>query len=267
MKLFKFHATGNDFLLWEAHRQPNRQDEEGKLWRQWLCHRHFGIGADGIIVVEEKEQLFMRYYNSDGKEGSFCGNGARVFAFFCAQKRKQSLLTFEAWDGSHQAKVFEKDLTVAVSLQVRSSIKVLGSNTFFVDTGSPHYLYFCDSLSQDFISWAKPLRQQWDANVSWIQVQDGQIRVRTYERGVEAETYSCGTAAVAVAAVWNRFFNPEAKNISLYTKGGILEVFHEEGCWWLKGSVVPVVEIEVGDGEPEAFRYFKYLKKVLWRVV
>lgn len=227
----KFHGAGNDFILID-----NRQNNislSSKLINE-ICHRRFGVGADGLIELllssEKGINFKMKYYNSDGKEGSFCGNGGRSFVAFanylgvCEQK-----ITFEATDGIHEAEILssERDLW-QISLQMKNVdiLKKLDDNEYFLDTGSPHAVIFVHNTDlADVEGMGKMVRNQKrfapaGTNVNFVSAAKGTISVRTYERGVEAETFSCGTGVTASAIAAADYYNLSENIIPIQTQGG-----------------------------------------------
>jgi diaminopimelate epimerase len=207
IRFFKFHGAGNDFILID-HRKESVVLDEKQI--AFLCHRRFGIGADGLMLLQDSSDydFRMRYYNSDGREGSMCGNGGRcivAFADFLGIKKTEYV--FEAIDGLHRAKILEHKAPVwEVELQMLDVTEVeQRDNHFFLDTGSPHYVEFVEDVQKvDVVQRGKSIRYS-DAyapagtNVNFISEQNGQIQIRTYERGVEDETLACGTGVTAAA--------------------------------------------------------------------
>lgn len=178
-----------------------------------LCDRRFGIGADGLILLQpDVEQAFyMKYYNADGKESSMCGNGGRCIAAFAAQLGVAVEKTrFTAIDGLHDAVIGSEERNnrfVKLKMVPVDKVEKRTSQLFVLNTGSPHYVQFVDqNLSEmDIVSEAKKIRYNAEfaaegINVNYVSVTgDTAISVRTYERGVEDETLSCGTGATAAA--------------------------------------------------------------------
>ncbi len=243
----KYHGTGNDFVM------INNLEGKIKLTSKqilFLCDRNFGVGADGVILIEPSVNaaFLMNYYNSDGSQ-SFCGNGSR-----CAVHYAHSLgiaasdMTFEAIDGVHQA-VFSQD-------QVRikmgdTGLPLVEKDGYFIHTGSPHIVvYKTDLQVVSVVDEGKAIRHsdRWKAegtNVNFVLREADHLTVRTYERGVENETLSCGTGVTAVALV-DAFLNGgEARNIQ--TLGGRLELSFkrtEEGfeSIWMSGPAKKVFD-------------------------
>ena len=223
---FKYQATGNDFVLMD-----NRAGKI-KLNREQICQicdRRFGIGADGLMLLENHPELDFNlvYYNADGSQ-SLCGNGSRAAVQFAAHmgiiKEKTK---FNAYDGLHEAIFLEKDW-IKLEMNPVKNIQARGKD-YFMNTGSPHLVRFVDNL-QEFpvLAEGRKLRHHEDfapagTNVNFVQILPGNaLFVRTYERGVESETLSCGTGvtASALAASLKGLHSP----LPVKTRGGELSV-------------------------------------------
>lgn len=228
----KFQGTGNDFVMID-NRQHIVQKSNVELFST-LCNRRFGVGADGVILIQNHPQYAfeMVYINADGNEGSMCGNGGR-----CAVKFAEQLgivgageMAFLAVDGAHRASIKGENVELHMMDVALPSETSLGG--WFINTGSPHHLSFVANLDAHAVD-VEGAKIRWDAyyapggtNVNFIQkMTSDTLRVRTFERGVEAETYSCGTGVTA-AAVLHAFLEPssEIRKISIQTQGGVLEV-------------------------------------------
>lgn len=250
LRFRKLQATGNDFISLES--DPS---ELTQAQRQQLCDRHLGIGADGILFLKPVSLLLaqragvfeMKYWNADGQLGTFCGNGARAALWLAHHYWGVKSAILLAADGAHEAYVLqESPFVAAVQLSIHRSPVPLSEDRWFVHTGSPHLLIetTAESLSKLPLSEvARPLR--WETthdpagvNVSFFsRTGPGIWQIRTYERGVEAETLSCGTACVALAAV------ADAPEVEIHTRGGILKVIRkEQDTFWLIGPAAPTIE-------------------------
>jgi len=213
IKFSKFTALGNDFIVINDIRGNLRRFFDRNRIKN-LCREHFGIGADGLILIEpDKTSSFnMIYFNSDGYEAPMCGNGARVSAFFANYENiAEPTGKFRASDGFHFYTV--NGNTVRVSLNINFKSIVMDStinnyNVSFIDTGVPHGVVMVESLDEfpvDKIG--KSIRENREyskegVNVDFIEIIDKHnIKMRTFERGVESETYSCGTGATASAII------------------------------------------------------------------
>jgi diaminopimelate epimerase len=225
---FKYQATGNDFVLID-----NRGAKYGDLTTEqvkWLCDRRFGIGGDGLMLLNHKEgyDFDMKYYNSDGREGSMCGNGGRSIVRFA---HRLGLIghhaTFTAADGVHEGTLGNGDW---VRLKMSPVHRIIHEGDHYIlDTGSPHYVTHVEKVEGlsvrergAEIRYSGPFAEK-GINVNFVELNgDGSIFVRTYERGVEDETYSCGTGVTASALVGARAKGPG--KVDVQTLGGRLQV-------------------------------------------
>lgn len=225
---FKYQATGNDFVLID-----NRQGLYSGLTTEqvkWLCDRRFGVGGDGLMLLNAKAgyDFDMKYFNSDGREGSMCGNGGRCIVRFA---HRLGLIghhaTFTAVDGVHEGTLGNGDWMRLLMNPVKA-VKHEGDH-YVLDTGSPHYVTHVDSVANinvardgAAIRYSGPFAEK-GINVNFVELnKDGSIYVRTYERGVEDETYSCGTGVTASALVGARAKGPG--KVDVQTLGGRLMV-------------------------------------------
>lgn len=223
----KYHGSGNDFIL------IDNRDKKITLTKEQvahLCHRRFGIGADGLMLLETAEGYDFRmvYYNSDGGESTMCGNGGRCITAFA--KRLNIIsgeANFVAIDGPHHATIHNDD-TISLQMQDVAAIDQHPTHTI-LNTGSPHYILWVDDAENtDVFNTGRSIRNQQEfqpngINVNFVQKLENGLQVRTYERGVEDETWSCGTGvtAAAIASSGNttgHFTTP------IKTPGGNLEI-------------------------------------------
>ncbi len=224
----KYQGTGNDFVLIDDRTGVFPLTNQVLVER--LCHRRFGVGADGLILLQRDADVDFRmvYFNADGAEGSMCGNGGRCIVRFAHDLGLfDSETRFRAIDGEHTAVVCEEDLFLKMGdvagIDDRAGLT-------FMDTGSPHVVCFVDDLeSLDVVAEGRAIRydarfQPGGTNVNFAQVlDDNTLFVRTYERGVEDETYSCGTGVTAAALVAHaRLHMPDP--VFIQTLGGNLRV-------------------------------------------
>ncbi len=227
---YKYQGTGNDFIFID-NRENKFPKNDIKLIEK-LCDRRFGIGADGLILLEDDSQTDFRmvYYNSDGNQSSMCGNGGRcIVAFAKSLGVISNESTFIATDGLHDATIFDDGI---ISLQMKNVDQVkIEKDYVFLNTGSPHHVMVVEDLDTYDVkgNGAKirysELYGKAGSNVNFIkQVSDDHFRLRTYERGVEDETYSCGTGATAAAIAMNAIGKTNSHNIKLDVEGGKLEV-------------------------------------------
>lgn len=228
-------------------------------WVESLCDRRFGIGADGLILIEESGLMDFRmvYFNADGKEGSMCGNGGRCATAFAAKLGIiDKSTTFEAIDGIHDAVISGEDensMVVSLKMNDVSRLEKEGRN-YILDTGSPHFITFTENLENlDVFQEGKAIRysdrfREKGINVNFVEYEAGTAKIRTYERGVEDETWSCGTGSVAAAiALELEGKTIPGKQIEVKTKGGSLFIkFNRSGDGfsdiWLTGPAVKVFE-------------------------
>lgn len=230
LKFYKYQGTGNDFIILDNRRRDYDRLDNGSI--KLICDRHFGIGGDGLMLLNERKgyDFEMIYFNSDGNLGSMCGNGARCLVKYAAQSGiLKERYHFIAADGEHFAEL-DVDGTVALKMKDVDIIEAY-HNDFIVDTGSPHYIKMVTDLEHlDVVKKGRDIRNHKDfneegINVNFVQHMDveDKIRVRTYERGVENETLSCGTGVTASALVC--FHNENGFNeVEVYTPGGRLTV-------------------------------------------
>jgi len=252
IQFFKYQGTGNDFVIMD-----NRNHEYDFLSREqvnFLCDRRFGIGADGLMLLNLKTgyDFEMKYYNSDGNESSMCGNGGRClvkFAQNCGIHKDN--YHFSAIDGDHEAEIDGE--IVSVKMKDVDQIKDYYGDAI-VDTGSPHYVKVVTGvMDMDVFQKGRQIRYSHHfvaegINVNFVEQQDeDEIIVRTYERGVEAETLSCGTGVTASALVC--YHNETGYNsVDVTTKGGRLSVEFDRintGSYhniWLSGPAQKVYE-------------------------
>ncbi|CAI8156254.1 MAG: Diaminopimelate epimerase [Bacteroidota bacterium] len=225
----KYQGTGNDFVIIDNRNKRFPIDNHGAVAQ--ICHRNYGIGADGFIAIEQDESsdFYMRYFNADGHEGSLCGNGSR-----CAIHYANSLgltkekVMFSAADGLHKAYFISGE--VALELHAVSHWEQRESD-IFLDTGSPHHVVFVSDVNAvdvavtgAKIAHGTPYFSD-GTNVNFVQQLDTHIiYVRTFERGVEAETLSCGTGVTAAALALHISKKTTSKTIHIQTRGGNLSV-------------------------------------------
>jgi diaminopimelate epimerase len=229
----KYQGTGNDFIMIDD------RDKTFPISQQFiesLCHRRFGIGADGLILLQNEEGYDFRmvYFNADGTEGSMCGNGGRCTVRFAHDLGIiGEAAKFIATDGEHLASVCDEDIFLKMM-----DVPVVEQNKEydFANTGSPHYITYVHDLENtdvyeigNKIRYSDFWQKKGGTNVNFVQLNDSQtIAVRTYERGVEDETYSCGTGVTACALSANLKHQMESP-IQIKTLGGALQVSFQKG--------------------------------------
>ncbi|WBU89425.1 diaminopimelate epimerase [Cellulophaga omnivescoria] len=224
---YKYQGTGNDFVMID-NRSLSFPKEDTKLINK-LCDRKFGVGADGLILLENDEELDFKmvYYNADGNESTMCGNGGRclvAFANFLGVIKEKT--TFNAVDGLHNATI-NADI---VSLQMIDVENVKEKENYsFLNTGSPHHVQLVDDVTNfDVFTEGKKIRYglygEAGSNINFVAKNDNGYTVRTYERGVEDETLSCGTGVTAVAIAMHKSKNTNLTTIPIKVMGGNLEI-------------------------------------------
>jgi len=224
----KYQGTGNDFVVLD-----NRSGIYSSLNQDniaLLCHRRFGIGADGLMMLQHHEgyDFEMKYFNADGAEGSMCGNGGRCIVQFAKDLHLIKQKTyFIASDGPHHADINDAGI---IELQMKDVDGIEKRNDISIlNTGSPHYVQPVTGLDQlDVESKGKAIRYNQEfrdsgININFIEHTNDGIKIRTYERGVEAETLSCGTGATA-AALSVAENNALQQFIHVHTMGGLLQI-------------------------------------------
>jgi diaminopimelate epimerase len=245
---FKYQGTGNDFVMIDQRVEQFLKKTDVKTINH-LCDRRFGIGADGLILLEypkntdlsrehREEGQFdfqMIYFNADGRESSMCGNGGRCLVAFANYLNVfKNDCVFNAIDGLHDAKVRADGW---VELKMIDVPKVeIGKDYYLLNTGSPHFVVFVEDLTDiNVYENGREIRYSErfyteGVNVNFVEVRkDGSLEVATYERGVEAETFSCGTGVTAAAIAYAlktdyAFKKNKALSVPILTKGGNLEV-------------------------------------------
>lgn len=247
---YKYQGTGNDFVMIDN--RDNLFDKHNTALISHLCNRRTGVGADGLILLESElgYDFRMVYFNADGNESTMCGNGGRcivAFASFLGIIEKNT--EFIAIDGPHLARIDEA--FVELKMQDVSAISSK-ENYHVLDTGSPHYVALQPDLQEiDMNLEGARIRYTFPfdtsgVNVNFVEkINEDTFAIRTYERGVEGETLSCGTGATAAAIAMHHSNQTQSKSIVLETQGGILRVRFEPlsssySDVWLCGSTEQV---------------------------
>lgn len=225
---YKYQGTGNDFILIDN--RVSKFPKENTTIIKKLCDRHFGIGADGLILLENDHELDFKmvYYNADGNESTMCGNGGRCIVAFANKLGIVSTsVNFRAIDGLHSASI-EGNIVSLHMIDV-NNVNVF-DNHVFANTGSPHHVELVEDIDNfDIVSVGRKIRHEVygkeGSNVNFIeQKNDDTFRLRTYERGVEDETLACGTGATAAALAMYHTQKTNKKTIHLIVQGGNLTV-------------------------------------------
>ncbi len=238
IRFYKYQGAGNDFVMVD-NRQQLLPHYDPSRYARW-CDRRFGIGADGLILINPPTQSHcdfdMLYYNADGYLGSMCGNGGRcavAFAHYLGIIGKQT--HFMAADGEHQA-YLNADNTVSLSMRTVREVLDWNNGDYVLDTGSPHYVRFVNTITgMDINAEGRAIRHlpafaDKGINVNFVAIneQHHTFDIATFERGVEAETLACGTGVVAAAIAAYRkgllSTNKPSVQATLNAKGGILQV-------------------------------------------
>ena len=231
LKFYKYQGTGNDFVILD-NRSGNIQLSTAQI--KAICDRRFGIGADGLMLLEKVEgyDFKMVYFNADGNESTMCGNGGRCLVKFAYhQEVFKDQTVFLAIDGPHEAFVDDAGWVHLKMINVNTIEK--GENYYFMNTGSPHHVQFVKEIEQypvftegKSIRYSDKYLANKGTNVNFAEAQQDTLFVRTYERGVEDETYSCGTGVTA-AAIAARNLGLKSP-VQIKTLGGNLSVAFEE---------------------------------------
>lgn len=252
---YKYQGTGNDFVIID-----NRNGLFSKLTQSQIahiCHRRFGVGADGLMLLESHatDNFNMKYFNSDGNEGSMCGNGGRcitAFARFLGIIDCKAI--FNAVDGRHEAIIHPGDI-VSLKMTDVSGFSQVGDD-FILNTGSPHYVKFHpNAVLLDVVAEGRKIRNSTPykcegINVNFVTHENDFIYVATYERGVEDETLSCGTGVVASSISLHATSANDAYQVRVRTKGGELKVSYtkKDNCFyniWLTAQAMQVFKGEI----------------------
>lgn len=242
----KLQGNGNDFVLVDESRDAYIDEEEKPFFAQKVCDRHFGVGGDGVLFLSNEEGLEMRIFNPDGSEAEMCGNGIRCFLKYALESGYASYGRVEvstlSGDLSVEAAERNGETWVRVDMGepalMCSDIPAKGEGTFeeqlegfdvyACGMGVPHAVIFVDDLEDLDVEEVAPEirfseRFPEGANVNFVEVTDDEIYVRTYERGVEGETQSCGTGATS-AAVMAHMLDKVSHEVDVRTRGGPLKI-------------------------------------------
>lgn len=270
MKYFKFNASGNDFVFFHA---GNSKDEAQKAdfsaLAKRLCDRHQGIGADGLVAVYNlgANEFMWRFYNCDGSEANMCGNASRAAMLFGVLEgfvNSEESIFLHTKAGVIEGLVkgvenanssggaeFGQIASVCVGLgeakKLQESFEECGFTWFFYDTGVPHLVTFMDDISKADMSLAALMRQKYNANVNFCEYRDGEIFIRTFERGVEGETLACGTGMCAAAVAYrvSQPINSGVKNTLRPASGEHITVFLKDNIIYFEGQVNSVFSTKI----------------------
>lgn len=248
---FKYEGTGNDFVIID-NRKLSFQKNNKELIRD-ICNRKKGVGADGLILLENHDDLdfSMVYFNSDGSEAGFCGNGSRCITHLANNINLiEENAVFKAIDGVHVSRIINGNISVKMNDVLKSNIYRYNDSfhTKFIDTGSPHLIRIYENIDNlDIVNESRELKKKYSEftnglNINFCEISDSKFKLRTYERGVEDETLSCGTGAVASAIFLKDSSLAKYDKIEIVMRGGTLSIdlINEEAAFseiWLTGSV------------------------------
>ena len=258
VQFFKYHGTGNDFIIIDNRDKSFNADDSDKILQ--LCDRRFGIGADGLMLLESnsKYDFEMIYFNSDGKKGSMCGNGGRCIISFAHKlgliKDETHFIAYnKIYKGRIENKLIKLKMQDVLTIEEYNEPNISG---FIVDTGSPHYVVFVDDVENlnvyeegRKIRYSEKFKHK-GINVDFVKIiNNDTINVRTYERGVEDETLSCGTGVVASSIVTSHKIKAATNRFNIITKGGNLKTSFEKhdiyNNVWLEGEATFVFKGEI----------------------
>lgn len=260
IRFSKYQGAGNDFVLIDNRKQKLKLEIDQI---QRLCHRNYGIGSDGLILLEESStaDFDMQFFNPDGSSGMMCGNGGRcVVAFANNLNLFKERCVFNAPDGLHKAELIDGQVRLQM---IDTENPIVFSDGIYMNTGTSHFVCFVDDVdSIDVETLGRKLRfderftPYKGANVNFVSIEGAnEIKIRTYERGVEAETLACGTGITASAIAYSLNQNrPNGEyEIKINSKGGRLKVCFTKNAnkftqIWLQGGADFVFEGEIGIG-------------------
>jgi len=242
VKISKYNASGNDFVIFHTFKEKDRSDLAVQL-----CDRQKGVGADGLIVLlpNDKYDFKWQFYNNDGSEAAMCGNGTRACAHYAYKNglapAKMSFLTgFGVISSLVQDDIVETLLSDTIKLG--DPFEEADRLWYFYDTGVPHLVTFVDDLKSFDLKLATNMRQKYNANVNFASIKKDGLHVRTYERGVEAETLACGTGMAACFYSANKSNQLEDFTKVYPTSGEELELKIENNNLYFKGQVSKVFD-------------------------
>jgi len=257
LKFYKYHGAGNDFIMIDGRNQNFDIKDTDNI--KLLCHRRFGIGADGILILENHQDydFKMTYINNDGSQGSMCGNGGRCIVHFANNILKiiknPKEIKFLAVDGEHEAEILENGL-IKLKMQDISEISTRNNLPFVCSGTTPHNISFVSGIENfPVVEKGREIRNSdpEGVNTNFVEEKDGIFYVRTYERGVEDETLACGTGAVSVAVISHQLGKLKENICHIKMPGGDLTVEFEpaeNGIYkniYLTGPAVCVFEGEI----------------------
>jgi len=259
VRFSKMHGNGNDFVLIDEYDHEVIPEKMKPDFVRAVCHRKFGVGADGVLFVQNSEvaDAKFRYFNNDGSEAEMCGNGIRCFSRYIVEEgyAKEGKVRVETLNGIVELSVkYDGEWWIKVNMGKPKLSDVWGKifeidgvrfKVYAVEVGVPHAVIFVDDLNFDIIKPARFIRYHKafpnGVNVNFVKIiSDNRVEVRTYERGVEDETLSCGTGSCAVAFVANKLGLTD-NCVEVITKGGLLKIEIKENIY-LTGSANRVMD-------------------------
>ena len=254
MKFSKYSSAGNDFIIMQRDRSLTDLLKKDDITK--LCNRNLGIGGDGLLILDELDDLDsdfrMQYYNSDGAEAEMCGNGARAACLFARDKMNLALrnecsgFRFLTKNGVYEGR-FRSECEVELGMsEIRDfgkfDLQDLAKNkrVDYIQVGVPHVVIELAEGEEFDIDLARKVRHdgrfQFGTNVNFVKIESDQnIFVRTFERGVESETLSCGTGVTASGFIMMKW-NPGLKQVNVKTRGGDFKVYERDGLIYLLGK-------------------------------
>ncbi|MBT1248430.1 MULTISPECIES: diaminopimelate epimerase [unclassified Thermosipho (in: thermotogales)] len=225
----KYTANGNSFVLFDISK-TSISDNEKKKWVLENCK-----DRDGALFVEKRDGIYyMDYFNKDGSRAPFCGNGARVFFYYLQNEKKENVSKFLTDAGLVFGKIYNGKILIKMPKpSIAQKIKIEDFSGYLLKVGVPHFVTFVDNVDKIMINnIGKKLRKKLNANINFVQkLSKNTIKVRTFERGVEGETLSCGSGSTASAIILNE------NKVKVITKGGILYVHILNDGFYLEGGV------------------------------
>ncbi len=270
MKFTKMHGNGNDFVLIDEYNETVLPDDEKGVFAERQCHRRYGIGADGVLFLSksDKADIRMRLFQPDRSEAEMCGNGIRCVSMYAVEKGyvKLGSSKVETVSGIIDIDTDESDDKIWVKVNMGapkltpSEIPAVSEGDVFkeeidnytvyaANTGVPHAVIFVDDLDIPIDQIAPEIRFNpvfpQGANVNIVEIKGDTVFIRTYERGVEGETLSCGTGAAAAVAVARCLGLIKGDVTDVVTIGGMLRVSEENGNMFIEGTAETVYEGEL----------------------
>lgn len=232
MRFYKYQGTGNDFIISE-----NLDGYEVK----WLCDNHYGVGADGVILVEDiySDVIDIKIYNKDGSEAKVCGNGLRCVSAYLKEKLNKNKFKIRTISGIYKVNCIDDE---EYEVEFSNDIKIEKVDDYYlVNTGNDHVFTICDKDFNEFVSYIKDM---YDSNIEKVNIIDkNNIEIRVHERGV-GETLACGSACIAIISTLykDKLAN---KKVNCYLKGGLIQVRIKGKYIYLRGNAKKVYKGEI----------------------